>query len=407
MSSMISTPTQENDTLGGKVMSVALIGPDDSRRGSVALSLAGAHSGYTREFVTYPELDDVPQLLQQNHDVIIIDLDPNPEYALDLIESICGSSSATVMAFSGKSDSELLVRCMRAGAREFLTQPIAQSTMAEAMVRASVRRPQARSATPKKVGGKLLVFIGAKGGAGATTLACNFAVSVARESGQNTLLIDLDLPLGDAALGLGADSEYSTINALENWNRLDNNFLSKLLVKHSSGLQVLGAPGKHVPYPVTNEALDKLLAVARQDFDYVIVDAGSKLDFSDSVLLDKATTIYLVSQVSIPALRNANRLITQVIKGDSSRVEIVINRATGRYLDIDEEHITKALTKAPRWKVPNDYPAAHKNQNSATPLTLEDTPVSRAIRQMALAVTGAKPKSEKKLFSFFPAKRKK
>jgi pilus assembly protein CpaE len=401
---MITTPIQENDSLGSKVLSVALIGPDDQRRSSVALALAGVHSGYTRELTNYPELDDVPQLLQQHNDIIIVDLDPNPEYALDLVETICSSSSTTVMVFSAKSDSEMLVRCMRAGAREFLTQPIASSTMAEALVRASVRRPQTRTA--KKVGGKLLVFLGAKGGAGATTLACNFAVSVAKESGQSTLLIDLDLPLGDAALGLGTDSEYSTINALENSSRLDSNFLSKLLVKHSSGLFVLGAPGKITPFQVTNDAIDKLITVARQDFDYVIVDAGTKLDLTDSVLLEKATTIYLVSQVSIPALRNANRLITQLIKTDNPKLEVVINRATGRYLDIDEEHVTKALTKAPSWKVPNDYATARKNQNSATPLSLEDSPVARVIRQMAISVTGTTDKPEKKKrFSLFAAKR--
>jgi pilus assembly protein CpaE len=402
---MITTPTQENDSLGSKVLTVALVGPDDQRRSSVALALAGVHSGYTRELTNYPELDDIPQLLQQHNDIIIVDLDPNPEYALDLVETICSSSSTTVMVFSARSDSEMLVRCMRAGAREFLTQPIASSTMAEALVRASVRRPQTRTA--KKTGGKLLVFLGAKGGVGATTVACNFAVSVAKESGQSTLLIDLDLPLGDAALGLGTDSEYSTINALENSSRLDSNFLSKLLVKHSSGLHVLGAPGKFTPFHATNDAIDKLISVARQDFDYVVVDAGTKLDLTDSVLIEKATTIYLVSQVSIPALRNANRLITQLIKADNPKLEVVINRATGRYLDIDEEHVTKALTKAPSWKVPNDYATARKNQNTATPLSLEDSPVSRVIRQMAMAATGTQDKQEKKKkrFSLFSAKK--
>ena len=402
MAGVITTPPDEG--LSAKVLSVALIGPDDQRRNNIALALAGVHSGYTRELTAYPALDDVPRLLQHNHDVIIVDLDSDPEYALDLIESIGTSASTTVMVYSSKADQELLVRCMRAGAREFLTQPVAPGTMAEALVRASVRRPQAKVA--KKAIGKLLVFLGAKGGAGATTLACNYAVSVARESGQNTLLIDLDLPLGDAALGLGTDSEYSTINALDNAGRLDANFLSKLLVKHSSGLYVLGAPGKFSPFRVTDEAIDKLLTVARQEFEYVIVDAGTKLELHNSVLLEKATKIYLVTQVSIPALRNANRLITQLIKAESPKLEVVINRATGRYLDIDEEHITKALTRTPSWKVPNDYPAARKNQNTATPLSLEDTPVSRVIRQMARDITGvAAAPEKKKRFSFFPAKK--
>jgi pilus assembly protein CpaE len=402
MAGVITTPPDES--LSTKVLSVALIGPDDQRRSNVALALAGVHGGYTRELIAYPALDEVPRLLQHNHDVIIVDLDSDPECALDLIESIGTSAATTVMVYSAKADPELLVRCMRAGAREFLTQPIAPGTMAEALVRASVRRPQAK--VVKKAIGKLLVFLGAKGGAGATTLACNYAVSVAQESRQSTLLIDLDLPLGDAALGLGTDSEYSTINALDNSARLDANFLSKLLVKHSSGLHVLGAPGKFSSFRVTEEAIDKLLTVARQEFDYVVVDAGTKLELNNSVLLDKATKIYLVTQVSIPALRNANRMITQLIKAESPKLEVVINRATGRYLDIDEEHITKALTRTPRWKVPNDYPTARKNQNTATPLSLEDSPVSRVIRQMARDITGTTEVPEKKKrFSLFPTKK--
>ena len=219
----------------------------------------------------------MPRLLEQHHDVIIIDLDSDPEYALELVESICANGAATVMVYSAKADPELLVRCMRAGAREFLTLPFAQSTMAEALVRASARRPATRPT--KKAGGKLLVFLGAKGGAGVTTLACNFAVALAQESGQSTLLIDLDLPLGDAALNLGIVAEYSTINALQNVSRLDSSFLSRLLVKHSSGVSVLAAPGKFPQFQASNEAIDRLIAVARQEFDNVVVDMGVEARF--------------------------------------------------------------------------------------------------------------------------------
>ena len=149
--------------------------------------------------VSYTHLDvykrqDVPRLLDGGYDVIIVELDTDPEQALDLVEHICGSSSTTVMVYSTHTDSELLVRCMRAGAREFLTQPIAPNTIAEALVRASVRRPATRPA--KKVGGKLLVFLGAKGGSGVTTIASNFAVALAQESRRSTVLVDLDLPFG-------------------------------------------------------------------------------------------------------------------------------------------------------------------------------------------------------------------
>ena len=85
----------------------------------------------------------MPRLLESDYDVIIVELDSDPEYALDLVENICGNSSATVMVYSAQVYPDMLVRCMRAGAREFLTHPITPATIAEAMVRASVRRPAA------------------------------------------------------------------------------------------------------------------------------------------------------------------------------------------------------------------------------------------------------------------------
>ena len=117
-------------------------------------------------------------------------------------------------------------------------------------------RPAVRPVRPqKKAGGKVLVFLGAKGGSGVTTLACNYAVALAQESSQSTLLIDLDLPLGDAALNLGIAAEYSTVNALQDSGRLDASFLSKLLVKHSSGVSVLAAPGKFPRYQASMRPL--------------------------------------------------------------------------------------------------------------------------------------------------------
>jgi Flp pilus assembly CpaE family ATPase len=386
---------QYPDSLGGNALSIALIGPDEERRKVASAALAGCHGGDIREFSSYPpSLDDVPRLLEQNYDVIIIDIDSHPEYALELVESICANGSATVMVYSMKADSELLVRCMRAGAREFLTLPFAQSTMAEALVRATARRPAAR--LPKKTGGKLQVFLGAKGGDGVTTLACNFAVSLAQETGQSTLLIDLDLPLGDAALNLGVVAEYSTINALQNYNRLDSSFLSRLLVKHSSGVSVLAAPGKFPQYEATKDAVDRLIAVARQDFDNVVIDMGSRLDLMGTSLFKDGSTVYLVLEAGIAGLRNSNRLITQYFSTPVPKLEVVLNRFEPRSMDVSEDQITKALTRPTQWKIPNDYNAVKRMQATAIPLALEDSPISRLIRQMARTACGLPAIPEKK-----------
>ena len=95
-----------------------------------------------------------------------------------------------------------------------------------------------------------------------------------------------------------------------------------------------------------------------------------------------ADTIYLVSEISLPALRNARRLITHFeAKGRS--LEVVLNRFNSRRVEIDEESATKALSRAVDWKIPNDYMAVRGAQNLGLPLVMQDTPMSRAVCQMA------------------------
>jgi pilus assembly protein CpaE len=390
------------DSLSPSALTVAVISPDEQRRSAATRALGECQSGPVQEFDSYPDgLDDVPRIFsKQNLDVALIDLDSDPEYALDLVESICIRGLATAMVYSAQTDPDLLLRCMRAGAREFLTMPFEPGAMGEALVRISALRSTVLPT--KKTEGKLLVFLSAKGGAGVTTLSCNFAVALAQESKQRTLLIDLNLPLGDAAINLGIRSEYSTVNALHNPSRLDGNFLATLLVQHGSGLFVLAAPSEMSPTQVSTEAIDTLLQVARQSFDYVVVDAGAKLDLQNTRLFDQSATVYLITQIGIPELRNSNRLISQLSTAGSPKLEVVINRYDPRNAEIDEEHVAKALTRPAQWKIPNNYAAVRRMQNTATAITEEDSPIARAIWEMTRSVCGtAAPAEKKKGFRFF------
>ncbi len=399
----MSNSMQIPDSLSSAELSIAVICPNEQHRNAATSMLRDCQSGPVHEFNAYPPaLNEVPRILGDSFDVILVELDSNPEYALDLVETICARNLATVMVYSAQTDSSLLLRCMRAGAREFLTLPFDSGTVAEALVRASVLRAGS-SRAPKKRDGRLLVFLGAKGGSGVTTLACNFATSLARESGQRTLLIDFNLPLGDAAISLGIRAQYSISSAFQNSSRLDVSFLTTLLVQHESGLFVLAAPGELAPTYVSAEAIDKLLEVARQGFDYVVVDAGSRLDLQREHLFDESATIYLVTQVGIPELRNSHRLIALLSAAGSPKLEIVINRYDPRSLEIDEEHITKALTRPAKWKIPNNYAAVRRMQNTATLFNENDGQIAKVIQQMAYAVCGepAVEEKKKKGFSLF------
>ena len=386
---------------GTGALYVAVISPDAQRRSAALRALEECHVSKIQEFLSYPaDLEDAPRTLNRDFDIVLVDLDTNPKLALDLVETISVRGLAIAMVYSAHADSDLLLRAMRVGAREFLTLPFNSGAMAEALVRASalhsVTRPQ------EKADGRLLVFLGAKGGSGVTTLACNFAVSLAQESGQKTLLIDLNLPLGDAAINLGIKPRYSIVNALQNSSRLDASFLSTMLIKHSSGLSVLAAPSELATAQFSDDAVNKLLKVACEEFDYVVVDAGSRLDLQHTRLYEESATIYLVTQVGIPELRNSNRLISLLSAAGSPKLFIVINRYDPHNLEIDEAHLTKALTRPSDWKIPNNYAAVRRMQNTATSLMEDDSEISRAIRQMTRSVCGQPAIPEKKKgFSFF------
>jgi pilus assembly protein CpaE len=378
-----------------------LIVPHDGRRQTLANVVTGQQARVAREFREYPHFEVVSDAVESEGDVVIVDLDGNAERALDLVENICANHpSVTVMVYSSRNDADLLLRCMRAGARELLTEPVLGSTMAEALVRASARVLEVRR--QKKALGKALVFTGAKGGSGVTTIASNFAVALAKETGSKVALLDGDLQLGDAALSLGMTPQYSIADALQNEHRIDSDFLSTLLAKHSSGLEVLAAPDTYRPGGFSESGTAKVLRILQNDFAYVVVDAGCSPALN-AELFALAETIYLVTQVNVPALRNSHRLISYFSGLPvTSKVEVVLNRFDSRLRDIDEAGIAKALTQPARWRVPNDEAAVRRAQNTAVALATEDSAVSRVLQEMARVACGKTPgPNKKKKFSLF------
>ncbi len=366
--------------------------------------VAGTLSKYNRvrlkEYSSFPpKLEDLPDTLQ-NFQVVMVDVDCDPNYAFDLVEAICASGRTYVMAYSAQADMKAAVHFMRAGIREFLTLPLDTAEITAALGRA-VAHHAAPQQEPGETG-KLFVFLGTKGGCGVTTLSANFALALAQESDRETILIDLGLPLGDVAINLGMVTSYSVASALQHPARLDANFLSNLVVKHSSGLSVLAAPSDFPEKPPSEGAIDKLLKVARQSFDYVVVDAGSRVDLMNSTLFAESATVYLITQVGISELLTANRMVTSFFIARGENLQIVLNRYKPSDLLFDETQITKALTRPAQWKLPDDYAATRRKRETATPMVMVDSPISQIIRQMAKTAAGLVPEknAKKGFFSF-------
>src|SRR5260221_7603344 len=265
-------------------LSVVLIGPDDGRRRALAKAFIAQQVTIAGELGSYPNYNNLVKLTESDCDVVVVDLDGDVDTALDLVENICTRNSAlTVMVSSSSQEPELLVRCMRAGARELLTEPVSAGVLVDAIVRASARRLECER--QKKTTGKVLVFRGAKGGSGATTVASNFAIALKKESGRDVVLVDLNLELGDIGVILGLKSAFSVKDALANPRRLDQDFVSTLLSEHESGVSVLIASDEYGTSPeIETSTLGKLLYILRDRFPYVVIDAGPSLGSAGNVV---------------------------------------------------------------------------------------------------------------------------
>jgi pilus assembly protein CpaE len=393
-----STFEYEHPPVVKNMLSVALIGPDEKRRRALAAALERHPVTLTGEYGAYPNYHQLAKLGESGCDVVIVDLDPDPEAALDLVENICSRNlAATVMVYSATRDPEVLVRCMRAGAREFLSEPISADTLAEAVIRATARRLEIEK--QKKLSGRVLVFCGAKGGAGVTTLASNFAIALKQEAGAEVALIDLKTQLGDVAVVLGLTPHFTIADALHNSERLDQDFVSSLLVEHRSGVAVLASPDQcSAQTLVMDGSLRKLLHVLRSRFPFVVVDGGSIFTEGLQVACEMADSIYLVTQAEIPALRNAQRLIAHFQQPGmpERRIEMVLNRFDPRKVEIQESRMAKVLPLPLKWKVPNDYFSVCRSLNTGAPLALENSSIAKALRQMARQACGKPVEQGKK-----------
>jgi pilus assembly protein CpaE len=376
-----------SDASEGPILTVAILDSDAQRRKAAAEALAGNKSLQITEIPSFPgKVEELAKLLPQTYNVILLNVDCDRTLALELAENLIAIPHSYVMAYSSKSDTKMAVHLMRAGAREFFTTPVDPAEIAAAMERAAEH--YAATAPKSKSDSRLFVFLGTKGGCGVTTLAANFALALAQESEGNTLLIDFGLPLGDAAINLGIKTEYSVTNALQLTDRLDGRLLATLVVKHNTGLSVLASPSEFSDNKTPLDSIDKLVTVAREAYDFVVVDVGSRIDLLDTSLFDKSAIVYLITQVGISEMLNANRMVSKFFFTRDETLQIVLNRYKPSDLLFDEKKITEALTRAAEWKIPDDYAAARRTRETSSPMVLVDSGIARAIREMAKSAAG-------------------
>jgi pilus assembly protein CpaE len=303
-------------------------------------------------------------------DIVIVDIRGDAATAMSSIERHrAAAPQAGVFAVAGAADPDLILQSMRAGANEFFAWPPSEDTFNTAVRRSAARREATQGTRPAAT---TLVFFGAKGGAGTTTMAVNCGVEIARLSKRPTLIVDLKAGLGECALFLGVKPRYSVLDAIDNLQRLDREFLKELIVKHKSGLELL-AGSDHFDRPGVADAaaVEELCRLLTRQYEYVVVDAGSQINSCTSAALYAADRMFLVANPDVPSLRNAQRLLERIrdLGAAGERIRLLLNRAADPY-PIPPKQIEAALGQPIDHTFPSDYKTVSAALNSGTPLTM-------------------------------------
>jgi pilus assembly protein CpaE len=302
-------------------------------------------------------------------DLVIIDAREDIPRAMAAVERLrLASPSVAIFVLADEAQPDVILQSMRAGANEFLTWPPVQSAFSEAIARAAARR-QSTSGTRQAT---TLVFFGAKGGSGTTTLAVNCAVELARLSKRPTIIVDLNPGLGEVSLFLGMRSRFTLLDAIDNLHRLDGEFLRELVVKHKSGLDIMaGSDHFERPGPQDVAGLEEVLRLFARQYEYIVIDAGSHIGPCSVASFYTAESICFVANPDVPSVRNAQRLLERISQLGScrDRVRLLLNRAAEPY-PIPPSQIEGALGHPIHHTFPSDYRTVSTALNSGVPVAL-------------------------------------
>jgi pilus assembly protein CpaE len=333
--------------------------------GEDSLALASLKQDLEREVAfhvdsrVYTPADALDALRSKSGPVIaIVDINQDPDRAFGIAEEIKFKlSNVRLVMTSAIATPDTILRAMRSGAEEFLSQPFNWGEVRKAFdaIRKRIDLHTARGAER----GHIVAISSNKGGVGSTTVAVNLAASLAAQQ-KSVCLVDLVLQFGSVTSFLNIEASYTILDLVKNLKRIDPLFLDGSLVKHGSGIRVLAEPFyAEDARRISPADIDEILDVLAQSFDFVIVDTPKDFGEMLALVLDKAHLILFVTEMDVPSLKSAHRAFELYERMGiyEQKIRLVLNRYIKSKL-MSLESVEKALGVKVFWTLPNNYPVA-------------------------------------------------
>jgi pilus assembly protein CpaE len=327
--------------------------------------------------------------------LVFLDVASSPDQALELLPELTALPNTQVLALLPGNDPAAILRCLRAGAVDFLLRPFTADQLDAALAKIARLTPGELLAEEGRA--KVISVMPAKGACGATTLACNLAFHFKRLGAERVLLADLDPLAGTVSFLLKLRSSFSFLDVLQRGHELDDD-LWRATVTSAGGVDVLLAPEMSASGLPEDLDATPILNYARHAYDVVVADAGSVYGEWNLSQARCATELLLVTTNELPALQAAQRALTylEANRIPKSKTRLVVNRYQ-RDVGLSREVIGTALHTEVYETVPSDYDAVQKAlmEGKAVPST---SSFGKAVAQLAARMggpAGARPAARK------------
>ena len=319
--------------------------------------------------------------------VAVVDINRDPERAFAVAEEIKSRfANVRLVMTSATAAPESILRAMRSGAEEFITQPFNWNEVLKSFE--TIRKKIDVHTTRSTERGHIIAVSSNKGGVGSTTAATNVAACLVAEK-KTVCLVDLVLQFGSVTSFLNIDASYTILDLVKNLKRIDPLFLDGSLVKHASGIRILAEPFyAEDARRITPADIDEILDVLSQSFDYVVVDTPKEFDDMLALVLDKANLIFFITEMDVPSLKSAHRALELFERMGiyDKKIRLILNRYVKSKL-MTLESVEKALGVKVFWTLPNNYPVAIAAVNQG--FSIQDCDPKSDIARSYLGLTEA------------------
>ncbi len=336
------------------------------------------------------------QISKTKPEVLLLDLSSvNTELNIAIRQLRYHAPRLRVVALHTSADSQLILSAMRAGANEFVHSPLSENL--ETALERMLAAPESEAAAP--VRGKIIGFLSAKGGCGATTLACHIASELQQVTQKNVLLADFDLTSGMVGFLMKTPSSYSVLDAVKNLSRLDQSLWKALIVERRPGLSVMPAPANYTRWDHPDEnRLQQVLQFMRTQHDWTVLDLGRSLNSMATAVLDEIDQLFLVSTLEVVALHGLKSIVHGLFE-HGEKLQLLLNR-TPKMMDISTQELEKILGRSLYAALPNDYMGLYQSYSSGNLLN-SGSRLAQDFTQLASKISGVTPVKSKKKFSLF------